>query len=88
MFLFLTLCVLIISLCFSWVHYLPCMCGRLADEGEGSLRAVTEGEPAGMNAEKGGGYSKHPKQGWGTGGVLLFKDLKLLVCDTAFEGFG
>lgn len=29
---------------------------RLADEGGGSLRAATEGEPAGMNAEKGGGY--------------------------------
>lgn len=39
----------------------------LADEGRHSLRAVTEGQPAGTNAEKGGAYSQ----------AFLNKDVKL-----------
>ena len=42
-----------------FIIYLACVVDAarhsLADEGRQSLRAATEGQPAGMNAEKGGG---------------------------------
>lgn len=45
-----------------FVIYLACVVDTarhgLTGEGSHSLRAVTEEQPAGMNAEKGGGYSK------------------------------